>query len=772
MTTGQRSIQRLIYTPEGGGDDIEVKVRFAGQIRRGLGIWPEQVTCFILEDEMANLPTNRGSVTVDIILAQDDATPAEDFKLIRGWRIINVTPSGAIGSTDGNSTVRPVEFMLTLEDTRRFLQGQRGGILLDGLLNRTLPDGTVKKDFENADLVTKCIEKIKLTYREGLPLNATLVTDLNDYDPPADVEWYGAAGGHAPTELQRILEATRHAFAFNQDGSYSIVRLADPGEPLTAPDIPPGEQLPTSTQTITPEQAQKCIIASCPTRILCERKRNLSAIRRPMQWVGIDVDGSILPLQSLSWWPLDAMLDPLPIIDVFNNQYADVADDFKNLARRSIYRMLRLHDDDIAEGWTLTRRVVTFQGDLFGTGVGNPFASTLKAKRAVKDDAGLWVNGDTLVPVEMRLDLELGVVIVQGDPLVKLTASGVSSLHGNAVEFGATDIEFVFGALLNNGNEADYFMVPYEWDDVSEMVIETVGVGALQDALNDANNVPVYCFDWLQQFNVEEPVIIDDGEPQNEDDLKDIALKLASALLIGSDGQVEVRHYVGFHDGVDPSSSVSMVIWDPNNFETTVVMNHHLTNDSDYITRIYGNRTARGGATLGTPVQGQTRGQLRGRSASLGPGSGAQMEGHRESPGAQLPGGGAAATGNLPHDGEKVFIRIDGSTPEATNDYRWTYTCSVLRKTTAGNGTTAWVSSGETGNAYNLAEQMNDVAATTLGNGILITEMEDATCPMEMRPIPDGRETEATRIAVDDGAGGVLYEFIFEIENGVWTETA
>lgn len=562
-------------------------VRIMGFVSRGIGIWPEHVTVRINEIERFLLPSDLHGISFSLVIGTD-AKNVEIFD----WRLIDVTPV-THGATDDNPTNRPLEWDLTLEDGRWRLQGDRGGLLMQGVLNPTLPDGSIVPGLKktNSELVALCIAAIPMTFREGV-LSAPVIAKMNAIEPPAELVWRGA---HAPTQLQRLLEWTRCCFAYNQGGTYSIHTLVDPPNVPSNPYIPDVAKLPSSRHTITPPDHEgKCIIASCPTRHLIQRVRTLYQSSpyeppRPLQWVGVETDGSVHPLTDLSWWPVSKT--PL---QVFRNKFKDVDDDHRRLAQSCVFRMVRLHDDDLAEDWTLLQRLVD-ENAAPPSARGEPLGVLVKSNASYQDHLGAWINPTGPVPVEdVRFDLERGVFIFSR-PQVRLNLSRSYAPEQEAEELVGAQLSITFGHHPNAGDHTDYFMGVYKWDDGSSQVVKVETPDpetAITDAL--AEGVPVYRFPDLQLNYIEQAHPSTDIDVQNSAAIEAIALGYAKAMITAQEAVFEVQEYPGLHN-LDPDHSSTLIVWDPNNLMTTVHLGRHQPISSDYVARLIDSRSTHGG---------------------------------------------------------------------------------------------------------------------------------------------------------------------------------
>lgn len=621
MTDSPRQIHRLIVTTPGQVQTI-LRAQIEGFVQRGLGIWPSVCTVSLCEGERDILPEPDDLsqiINIDIDLGLDtDSVVVEDWDLVDAREV-------HYGSTDYDPQRRPLSWVWTLEDGRRRLHGQKGGSLFQGVLNRLRPSGVIIGRVENSALVQHCIDAIKtLTYREGPTLPAGLVTSLNAFDPPVELIWRGA---HAPTELQRLLEWTRHAFAFNQDGTYSIHRLKDPGQALISPSMSEAK-LPGASVTLGDEAPTKCIIASCPTRNLIERKRTLDT-PRPLTWVGVDVDGSIGPLEGLSWWPVGKTP-----IQVWVGKFTHVDPRYQDLARASVFRMLQLHDDDLTQGWTLVSRLLDEQTDVLERGI--PLASRLKAKAALQNEKGMWVPQTDLVPIsDVSIDLERSVITC-GSALVKLDgATDKPQNEIGAAALGSGDLELTFCHHPNAGDYTDYYMAVFEWDTGTSTVVQVTGATAISDAI--AQGVPIYYFPDLQLHYLEEAHPSINVNPVNDATLNALALVYAKSFISTGTPELRIEQYPMLHD-VDPDGSVSAIIWDGNNLVTTLRLGNYFQITSEYAQRVAVHRDRTGGSH-GAPRGGgaASAGVARGATSLPSGGSQGPSTGKRETTSLAVP---------------------------------------------------------------------------------------------------------------------------------------
>lgn len=705
----EHAIQHLIYNPGGGSQDVIIRVEISGYISRSLGIWPDRVYVRLVEPEYLLLPSDLGNTEFKIRIGTTD-----NYIDIDKWRYIDVQEV-EWGSTPDNSSLRTVMYQLTLEDIRWQITGDRGGVLLDGLLNPTRPDGQIYPTLKvtNSQLVQKCIDVIPLTFSGPLP-----TASLDAYDPPAELEWYGV---HAPTELQRLLELTRHGLALNQDGTYSIVRLLDPQEALSPPDIEPEYKLPGNSHWVTPNAPGKCLIASCPTRKLIQRKRTLGTLWRNLQWVGVDTDGSILPLTDLSWWPPGKTP-----IQVVRNNYIDVADNYVDLAKSCIFKMLRLHENELLTLGTLVRRLVT-EYTVFSD-IKQPLGCHLMAKACMQDKHNKWFVPTVKRVIEgVNFDVETGVISVSGEMLISLDAQRVIDPIPHAAELFGDDVEVTFCHYPNAGDYTDYFMVPYEYDADLGAVEITTG-SPVPDALADPAHVPVYRFDFLQA-QYYESMAGGTLQEYNITDLKVVAQKLAAAILVDQmSSEVEIQQYDGLHN-VDPNGCITQIVWDPQNFMTTCHLKQHIRFDGEYSTLTAMNRQARGGVSA-APVQPLTRGALSGRSGSAGAASGATAT-TRQAVGS-LP----EKANNMQMASREFMAKLIGTpTQVGAGKFRWSYQFTEVYKNSTAYGSSKLVApaanpiGGDAGNMYEIDN--SDTGMTGIG----ITVEDLAACGQEVIPV-------------------------------------
>ncbi len=756
MSESPRQIHHLLVTV--GGVVTTVRVAIQGFVQRGIGIWPSTVTVSLCEPEAQSIPVTDNDYSqierIDLRLGLDTASV-----LVEDWTLIDVRETQH-GSTPDELARRPVEWVWTLEDGRRRLNGRTGGMLFQGVLNRLRPSGAIiTPKAKCSDLVQYCIDAIKtLTYREGPSLPAGLVTSLDAFEPPVELIWRGA---HAPTELQRLLEWTRHCFAFNQDGTYSIHRLKDPGEALVSPTM--GEaRLPGGSVTFGDEAPTKCIISGAPTRHLIERKRTLDT-PNPLTWVGVDVDGSIQPLEDLSWWPSGKTP-----IQVYVRNFEDVDNKYKNLARASVFRMLQLHDDDLTAGWTLVSRLLDEQTDVLERGI--PLAVRLKAKAAVQNDAARWVQQTELVPIsDVSIDLERGVIKC-GQALIKLDASEhVQNVIG-AAALGTGDLELTFCHHPNAGDETDYYMGVFEWDAGTEAVVQVTAGDPVGDALDEG--VPIYTFPDLQVNYLEQAHPSTAIDPVNDATIDAIALRYAESIISTGSPELRIEQYPLLHD-VDPDGSVSAILWDGNALATTVRLGNFLQITSDYIQRLALDRITSGGA-IGSPrggVGGSGGGAARGSIAPPASGALGPSTGKRETTGLAV----HALPASPPALQTPFWAKITAST--GPTDNTWVYDFIQVRKIGTGFGWTEWEEGSFTGTARNLFELNNDaVGADYLGIGITNDELDDTAnsgaCAMDLRPVPDDVIVLMWPMPVYQPFSDVVIEYWFQWANGVYEESA
>ncbi len=755
-----RQMQQLRCTVD--GQNYAAGIRVMGFVQRGIGIWPNQVTVRICERERSLLPAELHGVTFSLLLGTD----ARNVQ-VSDWRLIDVTEVNH-GTTSDNPTNRAVEWDVILEDGRWRLQNDRGGLLTQGVLNPTLPDGSINAGLrlENHELVELCLAALPLTHREGA-LSSAVITKMDAIEPPAELVWRGA---HAPTQLQRLLEWTRCAFCYNQNGTYSIHALKDPPDTPDSPYIPEVGKLPGGSHSIVPPDHEgKCIIASCPTRHLIQRVRTLYQATpyeppSPLQWVGVELDGSVQALTDLSWWPSGKTP-----IQVFRNKFADVADDYKRLAESCVYRMVRLHDDDLAEDWTLVERLVD-QNFATAAPRGEPLGVLALSNASFQDKHTTWINPSTPVPVEgVRVDLDRDVFIFDR-PQVRLNITRSQAPEQDAQELTGAQLSITFGHHPNAGDETDYFMAAYEWDEGSEAVVKITAGDPVGDAL--AEGVPVYRFPDLQLNYIEQAHPSTAIDVDNDTEIEALALGYAKALITAQQAKFEVQEYPGLHN-VDPDHSTTLVLWDANSLMTTVHLGRHQPITADYLGRLIDSRSTHGGR-VGSPAGGTGAGLARSASTaggSLGPSTGARDATRiaaNHVPTAHI-GGGIVK--------RRFFAQITGSTGPTAN--KWTYSFTEVYKLNTGYGASAWTAptNAITGTARNLFELINDATgANYLGIGITNDELDDTAnsgaCAMDLRPVPDDVIVEMMVVDIFKADGTVTYEYWFQWANGVYEESA
>ncbi len=756
MTQEPALIAHLIATVPGPPEaEVVARVRMLTPISRGLGIWPETVVARICKPERDILPADLSTIVSIRLLVGIFGGAQTDFVSVNDWRIVDVKEATWGSLTPAGDAVA-LEWDVYLEDGRWRLTGDRGGALFDGVLNRLDAAGAIIAPvLKNSDLVTRCITAIGgLSYREGLPLSAGLIASLDAFDPPTEIMWRGS---HAPTELQRLLEWTRHAFAFNQLGHYSIVKLVDPPNTPTPPAIEE-TPLPSGQVTLQPEHSAKCIITSAPTRHLIQRNRTLTGGQPgdlPLNLVGVDTDGSIKPLTSLSWWPIGKTA-----LQVFQTRYADVAAEKRGLAEASIFRMFRLHDNDLAQDWTLVARLLAADA-----GGKEPLGFLLKSSAAVQDKDGTWSNPTVGVIPGATFDLRAGV-ITSPRPLVRVSAA-TKGLHENAVQLTGTQLDFTFCHLPNAGSTSDYFNAVYYVDGMGA-VVEDTSPTALTDAL--AEGVPVHRFPDLQVHYAETPLEPGPVFEQNLDEIKAIALKYAKAIITAQSAKVEVREYPGLHDA-DPSGSVARIVWDGRAMRTVIHLGTHVQITSDYLQRAMSSRMARGGGFGVARSGGAGGGLARGAGAPRGSGVTGPSSGARDGP-AQAA---SPAPSPIRIRPEWFNAKITSQTAAGTN--RWAYGFQEVYKSNTGFGAAAWsnLTGGITGTAGNRFEIVNTGTGTDyLGVGVTNNELNDVggspSCPLDLRPVPIGMIVQMWPEIVRKADGTVVVEYLFTWANGVYEE--
>ncbi|MCC6908240.1 MAG: hypothetical protein IT430_09900 [Phycisphaerales bacterium] len=736
------------------GDDppqnVTVRGMVKGAVARGLGIWPEQVVVKINQPQRDLLPADLS--TINAITLRIGLSNTEYVDIV-GWEIVDVREA-EWGSTTRSGNALPRVWDLYLEDSRSKLNGGRGGCLFDGLLNPVDPTGQIVTPITTCSaLVAKCIDAIGvLTYREG-SLPGSLIESLDVFDPPMEILW---AGADAPVELQRLLEWTRHAFAFNQDGTYSIVKLVDPPTSPTAPDVgvPP---MPSAEIAIKPNTPGKCIITSAPTRHLIERNRTLVSGmgELPMEFVGLDVDGSIAPLTTLSWWPSGKTA-----IEVFRNEYAAVAEEHRGLAEASIYRMFRLHADDIAEGWTFVSRLIDAAGD-------DPAKFILKSRAAREDNLKMWANpANDAVESGAQFDLRNGVITTPR-PLVRVSGR-TATLNAAAVQLGDDELDFTFGHHPSAGDYTDYFMSVFYFTGGGAVVGDDTP-SVIDDAL--AEGVPVYKFTDLQVQYRETPGTPGPVTEVNLDEIKAIALQYATALLKQQSAKIQIKEYRGMHD-VDPDGSVTRVAWVASGgvLRTVVHLGMHDQITSEYLQRVIASRASRGPGVGAAAARGNLMGVSRAASGPAGSKLSGPSSGARDGvTHAQAPAPPATRTPLLPFS-----AKITSQTP-GTNV--WTYGFEEVYKSDTGFGSSKWttVSGGISGNAMNRFELINDATgANYLGIGVTNDELNDTAnsgaCALDLRPVPIGMIVQMWPEVVRKSDGTVAIEYLFTWANGVFEE--
>ncbi len=748
-----------------GEQTIIVRGRLMGVVTRGIGIWPATATFRLCEEERFALPADMSGLTFSIVMGTD-VKSVEVFD----WRIVDIQEA-THGRTSGNGQIRPLEWDLTLEDGRWRLMGNRGGLLMQGVLNPTLPDGSIVPGLKktNSELIEMCLSAMPLTWREGV-LGAAVIAKMDAIEPPAEIIWRGA---HAPTELQRLLEWTRCAFCYNQGGTYSIHILIDPPDVPDSPYITEVGKLPSQVHTIAPADHEgKCIIASCPTRHLIQRVRTLYQSSpyeppRPLQWVGVEDDGAIRPLEDLSWWP-----GGKTPIDVFKNKYQDVDADHQRLAAACVFRMVRLHDDDLAEGWTFVERLVD-QDFASSLPTGEPLGTLVLSNATFQGATGVWINPSGAVPVdESRVDLGRGVVYFSR-PQVRLTDPHSAAPEQDAVALTGAQLSITFGHHPNAADHTDYFMGVYEWDPVTNEVVKVADPDppdppAIVTAL--AEGVPVYRFPDLQLMFIEQAHPSTAVDVQNDTEIEALALGYAKAMITAQQAKFEVQEYPGLHN-VDPNHSTTMVVWDPNSLMTTVHLGRHQMLSADYITRVFESRSSHGGRP-GAPAGG-AMGTARGVVASAAIGSVGPTSGQRDN--ARLAVSNAPAA--LPLSGRRFWAKITGATSAGGN--KWTYDFTEVVKTSTGFGASAWAAPANaiTGTARNLFELINtSTGANYLGIGITVDELLDTggdpECPVDLRPVPEDVVVQMHVVDVFPAAASATYEYWFQWANGVYEASA
>jgi hypothetical protein len=657
-------------------------------------------------------------------------------------------------------------YTLTLTPLPQRWADGRGGYLWADTLNPIGPGGLPPADGDPNRVENSALVELLGTYLP-LPLVTPLPTTLDEFEPPAPLDW---GAGRALPELEALLARVGHAACMNNAGtSIKVFRLSRAGEDLALPDPLPAGAEPYELAESPGLRAERLVVTSGRTRITLLTTRDLAD---DFEWVWFDdrTGRWLNDADTLALYPTETQPGDIDALREGPGANGRPPEEFNR-----IMRCARLKDDAavgvgalVAVGAGVEVGVPGAPGDVLELG-SSPAAAFGEFAQPSGGGAGQFVKREDAAVRGLKVD-GVNRVIVFPYPFANAPEPNPdpelrkAPTLADLLPFETGDVTVVFAHERNTDEDVpfdNYFMASFRATfpgGGAPMAVTLEDNTELLLALLNPDTLYVDApFIRLVGTDVPPP-----GEPGpitwlNLPEVLTTAFSIARARLAGPTAKTGIITFAGLRDFApgDWEGAITRVSWNLSQVSTTVEINQH-----DIPLAAIDQSEAQAGRSL---AAGLSRFTLPGSSSALSdarlsttPGAGAGA-----GPGASLAGSsggldpagasgarGAGATAAAPpvlgaptpedvRFEPGVFLaKITGN--ELITTGRWKYTWIEASITAAGGFADAAAGgrrSATHGHALNLAEGMND------GMGIEGNGVDRANLPgtFAMQPIPTGR---------------------------------
>lgn len=491
-------------------DRVEVRWRgmvaaLQGELHRGLGTFPDVATVRIPSTQFVAWDYG------------DEAAAAGDLELrtyFDDGQFFSIVVTDLYAHNfawdrdyEGGSPTGQFEATVTLKDRRwrwesAHLTGEWNVPSEDG---KGVRAGTART---LAALIADCLEAL------GEDPNIITVPEGGDDDPPdgPHVEW---AFANARSELEQLLEYAGYVLALNLDGTVHIWRSDDGPEPSVYTEHPEF-RVPSNLITVHTWRATRVIVTTAPRRI-----RDEVTLADPWVAVGEETDGSIVPIDELSYTPSQGWL-----VAAANGFASFTSDQHRTLATKCVLKWFRIPDGNDAKLPLLEDRTTVVDGVRAKPGV---FANYCYLDKGLK----VWKNGQGEPPINWQLDRKLGIVKF-GRACAWLSEQGVRKLEETAFQTPYVRVTFGFEVRNPADPESEYYRYLAGIEGRDKVISLPTGT--------------LYCIE---------------GVDQNKAELDVLAARIASRVLGEPTSREEGARVILGYWNVDCNGTVVAVRWTP-----------------------------------------------------------------------------------------------------------------------------------------------------------------------------------------------------------------
>ena len=517
----QTVFSRILFAVNGKHLDLTLD----GDFKFQAGIKPN-VNCFTVSYRQFNALQLPNDLVGDLQFyflghyGAQNATPDYTLKKVQIVDIEGLDIGSPLTKTIGPE--RFIKYRLHFADFRANFVSPRGGVLNMGDLN---PQPTPAADLTtNSALINQCLTAMGLTPNAPASVDAFPIFQ--------DLKWFNT---HAPTALQKMLDAIGHVFCPRSDGTAAIYQIGDG----TEPNIPVNLEPISLTLPGIDRRGRAVIFDSAPNAIV-----NTTTITT-------DDLGTFNPLQMVAQDPIDhdwKLLADIPAL--LGNPIQCVNDDFRNCDERYIealrsqcYYFFRLNPN-IYGNTPLGRQMTVWDVATGNITLTNPEVMAPIPERSnyrnfmeIKNPSAPRQIG----VVELKNTPLKGSVLRVAERLIKLPDNNPHDWDTHSwIELAAGDLSLSFSQEVGqpgpaNSTPLQYFTVGFMQ---TASGIQKMDDSQLALALQDPSTIIVHRPSWrlYQQ----------DGGDLNRDELENLASEQAPRYIAGSGNPPKLIRCRGF----------------------------------------------------------------------------------------------------------------------------------------------------------------------------------------------------------------------------------
>lgn len=457
----------------------------------------------------------------------EDGSPRSSAQLSE-VTIIDVEPIviGRPADAPPPLVTRVIEYRIYIADARHAWVHPRGGVLMQGEINRRPYDeggldanGLTQQT--NVQLIEKCLAAM------GVP--ATVPTGANSAPYVQDLNWRAT---HAPSELGRILDHCGATIYPLRNGGFRISMIGGDNEPelpgdeeAVHVDVPTYPGLSRRGATVVITSAPNAVVdyrwvegpSSTTWKYVVQDVVEITGSPRTLKWKAL---GESMSLAGLS--------APLTTIE---EDFANIDDRYRERVRSQLYRCIRM-GDGYEEGRIL-RRIPTLV---------SPLDIIVEAEIAV-EVAGVWVNKWVRCHPLQIID---GRIIVVAERLLCLADEGEDP-DADAAELSDGQLRVQLATeRLDIAGRPEFYVSAFQRG--TGGIVDQLDVYETENALADPATIVL--------SHPELTLYVEEGVEKNRDALDEAAKKLAERYLAGSDEPVREVRIRGF-ESIELNGKVS-----------------------------------------------------------------------------------------------------------------------------------------------------------------------------------------------------------------------